>query len=1107
MPAGGFGAYGGSITAVLQLDAKQFQTQMAAAMKQAQADLAKFGSSMGGAAKNFEKGTNQMVNSQRKVQNEVSRTNNAIKQFGSGLGGGYGNFIGQMNNVHNAMNNIPTAANRASNAISAGMGRAGQAINTAGMAVNNLASSFVNFDIWMGALVGGALLQFTVGTAASVQQSQKLMEFTGMSATKVDEVTAATKKYAQASAYVNTPEMLGAWKFLRQTVGVTGDQMIKYQGTMGDTIALFKANERTAKDAGLAVEDALGSNQWRRFYELGIQKTDLLAAGWDGNTKNVEGFFTALKKVYHDRGIEGFAMQSNSVAAQWENIKEQLTNAGLAVGEALLPMVKRLLDAFQALFNFVGPSFTGWVITLTGLIFTIGLLFPAIKAIGTGFIDAGRAAVGAITTILQKMGLVAITPCKGKCVVDTVTTCSKQTTLPTSPTETPQGKGIIDTVKIAGTSLLTYALSRLGPGGLLNMGSRIGGIGLGTLGVIPGLMTAGTAIQSGLSYASGGRILSPEDLWKKRGKGLENLAGGFKLSDLWTNKATGPGALDFLLPKGPWKPSNLLPGQWGSYKGGGGKLPDVFAPVSGAGGKKGGFLNDIDPRNPSGIWRGTVIGDVATGKIKIPKWKFPDFGKIFEDLKSRFFKIFDILKLPDLSKIKIGDIPKMIGDKIKGVLNLPGDLTWEKVKGWVWAKILGFLGLPGGLSWEQVKHWVWAKILGYLGLPGGLSWSTLYNWVMSRVYGFLSWPVITAGGVLNEIGKRIREFRWPWGPAPSSIASSAISTVRSVASNLGRNPVISTIGRIAGAMTPKLPAWGPPAGPLQDFMGGLMAVRAGVNPFSIISAANKGFSKGGVSAFTNVADAMEGHVPNYRLYSGELYSDPQIWRNRFCNCMDGAELLLNENARYFGLSGSMPRGYWGGWPHRWAHIGGKDFDFTNKQKHGTWAAHNDSSRSLLRTFIESQPGIARDILHRALTFGEGASFDQTMESLGPNLRYIGYPGHAVDPLTALMGGGNCFDLTMGIMQLAQEKFGLPAKMKWGTYGGNSHVWANIGGRDYDLSRRALEGTYTPPPRGPAGGSPRGPGGIHLHFHEPVYGLADFEKTTEKMIDKIMDKTW
>ena len=448
--------------------------------------------------------------------------------------------------------------------------------------------------------------------------------------------------------------------------------------------------------------------------------------------------------------------------------------------------------------------------------------------------------------------------------------------------------------------------------------------------------------------------------------------------------------------------------------------------------------------------------------FKMPEFKMPNLGNF---------------KFPTPEQI-LGEIAKRINPLNWQVPSVPSilDQTWRKITMLFW-QIPG-VGSILGIMWSKIKDLVWR-------IPG-------------------------VGEILNIIGARIKDFRWPWGP-PTSTIGSTISSVKSTISSAASSPITSAAKFLWGAMTPKVR--GPPAGPLQDFMGGLMAVRSGV-PIqatgSIISAANKGFRKGGVSAFTNVADAMEGRVNKYRFYMGEQYSDPQIWRNRFCNCMDGAELLLNENAKYFGMSGSMPRGYWGGWPHRWALIGGKQFDFTNKQKGHGWNAHNDGSGRLMEAYLNSIPSSAANIQRDLITVGNNpgeppVTIDQFMDIIGPNLGYIGYPGHAIDPVQALERGGNCFDMTAGIMALVSSLFGVPAKMVWGTYGGNSHVWANLGGKDYDLSRRALEGTYTPPPRGP---SPKGyGGGVHLHFHEPVYGMKDFEKTTEKMIDKLMSKTW
>lgn len=127
-----------------------------------------------------------------------------------------------------------------------------------------------------------------------------------------------------------------------------------------------------------------------------------------------------------------------------------------------------------------------------------------------------------------------------------------------------------------------------------------------------------------------------------------------------------------------------------------------------------------------------------------------------------------------------------------------------------------------------------------------------------------------------------------------------------------------------------------------------------------------------------------------------------------------------------------------------------------------------------------------------------------MTDIGPGLEYEGYGGHGKDPFTAINDKGNCFDMTLGFMDIASTLFGLPSEMVWGTYEGNSHVWLRAGGRDYDPTRRALASTYTPPPQGPSSSQNKGGDTFHIEFSGPVYGADNLEEITKSAVNKVLD---
>lgn len=140
--------------------------------------------------------------------------------------------------------------------------------------------------------------------------------------------------------------------------------------------------------------------------------------------------------------------------------------------------------------------------------------------------------------------------------------------------------------------------------------------------------------------------------------------------------------------------------------------------------------------------------------------------------------------------------------------------------------------------------------------------------------------------------------------------------------------------------------------------------------------------------------------------------------------------------------------------------------------------------------------------------GPGDDFDKVANTLIQPGMYQNYEGHRQNPLMSLLGGGNCFDMSLGLMQVA-SMMGKSNEMRWTSWNGRSHVYANIGGHDYDPARRALDFTWTPPASGP-GNSNFGNRSIHLHekaiyIEGPIYGVDDLDKKIENGLDKVVRK--
>jgi hypothetical protein len=109
---------------------------------------------------------------------------------------------------------------------------------------------------------------------------------------------------------------------------------------------------------------------------------------------------------------------------------------------------------------------------------------------------------------------------------------------------------------------------------------------------------------------------------------------------------------------------------------------------------------------------------------------------------------------------------------------------------------------------------------------------------------------------------------------------------------------------------------------------------------------------------------------------------------------------------------------------------------------------------------------------------------------GLGLHYENYTGHQKNAWNAAGTclTGNCVDMTLGLM----SRYG--GGMVAGTWNGGPHVWWQApSGQQLDPARKALDGTWTPPARGPNDPS----FGTTIVIQGDIYGFEDFKKKVEE----------
>ena len=94
--------------------------------------------------------------------------------------------------------------------------------------------------------------------------------------------------------------------------------------------------------------------------------------------------------------------------------------------------------------------------------------------------------------------------------------------------------------------------------------------------------------------------------------------------------------------------------------------------------------------------------------------------------------------------------------------------------------------------------------------------------------------------------------------------------------------------------------------------------------------------------------------------------------------------------------------------------------------------------------------------------------------------------------------GNCVDMSLGVLNAAAQAGARGGSLRFGTWNGGPHVWAEVEGITVDPARKALNNTFAAPARGPGGSN-----GNTYVFQGPVYDWNAFKKQVQRANDNIV----
>jgi hypothetical protein len=378
-------AYGGEVLARLMLDVSGFSRGVQQALAQISMLQRQAGTMMGRYASQYNNATSRINASNSAMEKSMRNVTEQTKGF---------------TNLSNSLSNVSRSAREAAASYSSAgggyapvtqgitqTGKAAEAtqsrISQMGYGLNSFFGSFVSFDLWMAAMVGNMLGKWTIGNAMAMEEAESSLKFCGMAADEAAKLNAKATEYALNASKISMNEMQMANSRIFSSHKTNVETLIAHQNTIGDFMAKYKSEGRTAEEAVLAINDGL-DGQGRRLQELGIQLSDLKEAGWSGDNADVEGYLTALDKVFQMRGWSGWASKMNSTQDMWDMLNEKITLAGTLIGQQVLPALNLVMGGLLKLIS-ISPMAVGGLLAFGGALVVFGLIYPILDNIAKGF--------------------------------------------------------------------------------------------------------------------------------------------------------------------------------------------------------------------------------------------------------------------------------------------------------------------------------------------------------------------------------------------------------------------------------------------------------------------------------------------------------------------------------------------------------------------------------------------------------------------------------------------------------------------------------------------------------------------------------------------------
>lgn len=237
------------------------------------------------------------------------------------------------------------------------------------------------------------MIESTKSTIEAKAEMESYYSVLGMGTYEIESFNNTLDNTISKFAKVNKFHLGETLASLAVEFDLSQDEMNKAANVVPMIMNEYLRAGRTTEEATLAVKDIMQGEFMRLSRETGVGKEELKAAGWSGDTKDINTLMEALEKIGSSRHWETFAAKANSLNDVVLITENRFTEFAASITDKITPWVVRgfngLIFAFDGLtqayngmdgFGQAVTQITLWGGAMTGLVTLIESRgIPALK--------------------------------------------------------------------------------------------------------------------------------------------------------------------------------------------------------------------------------------------------------------------------------------------------------------------------------------------------------------------------------------------------------------------------------------------------------------------------------------------------------------------------------------------------------------------------------------------------------------------------------------------------------------------------------------------------------------------------------------------------------